>query len=54
MDADKTLEQARENMKIINETIASYENGTLDKDKAGAIVCERLFGNPTTNQPQYK
>lgn len=54
MDADKTLEQIRENMKIINETIVSYENGTLDKDKAGAIVYERLFGDPTANQLQYK
>lgn len=50
MDEDKTLEQARENMKIINETVASYENGTLNKDEAGNIVYGRLFGERLTNQ----
>ena len=44
MDEDKTLEQARENMKAVNDAVAAYEAGTMSEADAGTIVYDRLFG----------
>ena len=44
MDDEKTLQQAQENMKAINQAVESYQNGAMDADEAGTIICERLFG----------
>lgn len=43
MDDEKTLQQAQENMKAINEAVESYQQGDMSADEAGAIVYERLF-----------
>lgn len=44
MCEEKTLQQAQENMKAINQAVESYQNGAMDADEAGTIICERLFG----------
>lgn len=43
MDDEKTLQQAQENMKAINQAVESYQTGVMDADEAGTIICERLF-----------
>lgn len=45
MDENKTLEQARENMKAINDAVNAYENGTMNEAEAGNIVYDRIFGD---------
>lgn len=54
MDEEKTLQQAQENMKAINQAVSAYQAGTMDKDRAGAIIFERLFGNSGTGQLHHK
>ena len=49
MHEEKTLQQAQENMKAINEAVSAYQAGTMDKAEAGAIVFERLFGGDQGN-----
>ena len=44
MDDEKTLQQAQENMKAINQAVESYQTGAMGADEAGTIICERLFG----------
>lgn len=43
MDEEKTLQQAQENMKAINQAVESYQQGDMSADEAGAIVYDRLF-----------
>lgn len=43
MDDEKTLQQAQENMKAINETVSAYQAGTMSEDEAGARVFHALF-----------
>lgn len=44
MCKEKTLQQAQDNMKAINQAVESYQNGAMDADEAGMIICGRLFG----------
>lgn len=44
MCEEKTLQQAQENMKAINQAVESYQTGAMGADEAGTIICERLFG----------
>ena len=44
MHEEKTLQQAQENMKAINQAVESYQTGAMGADEAGTIICERLFG----------
>ena len=37
MDEEKTLQQAQENMKAINQAVESYQQGDMSADEAGAI-----------------
>lgn len=43
MCEEKTLQQAKESIKAINEAVESYQQGDMSADEAGAIVYERLF-----------
>ncbi len=43
MDDEKTLQQAQENMKAINQAVESYQQGDMSADEAGAIIYGRLF-----------
>lgn len=54
MDDEKTLQQAQENMKAINQAVESYQQGDMSADEAGAIVYERLFGESETGQSDHK
>lgn len=44
MHEEKTLQQAQENMKAINQAVSAYQSGTMSEDEAGAVIFERLFG----------
>ena len=54
MDDAKTLQQAQENMKAINQAVESYQRGDMSADEAGAVIYDRLFGERPTSHPQQQ
>ena len=51
MDDAKTLQQAQENMRSINQAVESYQRGDMSADEAGAVIYDRLFGELRLSHP---
>ena len=54
MDDAKTLQQAQENMKAINQAVESSQRGDMSADEDGAVIYDRLFGEHRLSRPQQQ